>query len=283
MSVEDNVEESTEVAEVATEVSEEKSEITIDPTKGEKFDRVEFTPEQQMRFNRMYAQVKKNEAVNRQLIEDNRKLLDKVMQIESQTVDKEITDAMSKLRAEKQRAYENGDVKALDRLDEEIYDLKEKQKKFKEEEKSIKKDLETPALDPELTSRVVEWSKETDTEGKLLRPFVNPNHKDHAKFLRITDFVLTDPEMQGKTEDDMFEAVDKALKSYGLLREDNKVSSSKKPIIPSMLTGDSETRGKASGTVSLTNEQRYVAKKMFPKSKDPEREYALALKDLGKK
>lgn len=282
MSVEDNVEETTEVVEAATEVSEEKKEITIDPSKGEKFDRVDFTPEQQMRFNRMYAQVKQNEAVNRQLIEDNKKLLNKVMQIETQTVDKEITDAMSKLRAEKQRAYENGDVKALDRLDEEIYDLKEKQKKFKEEEKAIKAEAEIPALEPALVDRVIEWSKETDDEGNYVRPFVNPNHKDHKRFLRITEFVLTDPEAQGKTEDEMFEAVDTALKSYGLIKEVAKTPIGRKPVIPSVLTGDSETRGKASGTVSLTNEQRYVAKKMFPKSKDPERDYALALKELKK-
>lgn len=267
----------TEESVVETPAVEEKK-----PVVGEKFDYVELTPDQQRRFNRLYAQVKTNEAVNKQLIEDNKKLLTKVMQIESQNIDRELSEAMNKLRAEKQRAYENGDVKAIDKVDDEIYELKEKQRKYKEETEAVNKDLETVKLDPHTVERVKEWGAETNSDGELLRPFVNPNHKDHKRFLRITEFVLTDPEMEGKSEDDMFEAVDKALKVYGLIKEDGKPQS-KKLTTPSVLVSDGGSGGRSANTVSLTSEQRYVARKMFPKSANPERDYALALKELGKK
>lgn len=241
----------------------------------EKWEHVPLTPEQQMRFNRLYAQVKRNEKVTQQLIEDNRKLIARLTELEAGSAEKDVAQALVALRQARVAAFEAGDFAKINEIDDQIDELKQKQREVKTEREKLKqppKEVEEE-LPEETRQRIIEWAQETDEQGELKRPFVDPAHKDHKKFMRLLEFVLTDPENDGKSEDELFAAVEQAIELHGLGKKP-------KPKIAAVLPV-SDSRPSRADT-PLTPEQRYVARRLFPNSKDPEAEYRKALKDAGK-
>lgn len=254
------------------EADQSKTEV-----KGERWDTVEFTPEQQRRFNRLYAQVKRNNEVTKQLIEDNNKLVNRLHEIESQNVTKELSSAMKVLRTARVKAYENGDFNKIDEIDEEIDKLKDQVKSVESEKSKITKQIDKnneniDVLEPEIRERITSWVTEKTPDGELVRPFADPSHKQHRRFMKVVEIILTDPDIGGKDADEVFDEIDKALAVAGLAKrtENRKL---KQTVLPSLGSDISSKQPK-----QLTQQQRYVARRMFPNEKDPEKAYIEAMK-----
>ena len=263
-------EESEPVEDTATEIPPEPE--AAPPKEEQEFAHVEFTPAQQKRFNRLYAQVKQQEAIQNQLAEDNRKLVERLSQMETRTLEKESKTTLDSLKAARREAISTGDAERLEQIEDKIEEYKTAVQKAKDEIETTKK-VEQEPLSTQLVSRIQEWAQETDDSGTVMRPFVHPNHPDHERFKLVTEFVLRDPSMSDKDEDEYFLAVDKALENFGMLKP--KTQAKPKPTIASVLSSDTGGAGK-SGT-KLSPEQRKIARNMFRSSKDPEEEYRKAM------
>lgn len=272
MSNEQSVETETVDTTKDTTETNEQTEEGYDPSKGEKWDRVEFTKEQQQRFNRLYKQVKDGKTRQEQLLEDNKKLFEKLSKLEEQLTDKEVKTALTGLKKARNTAIQEGDADKATEIEEEIENIRNKHEEAKKELKKEKEELEQKytksVLSEETQARVKEWVTEKDENGELVRPFADPKHPQHGKFRRVVNAVLSDEDVSGMTEDETFEAVDTALKAVGLIK-----TKDKKPTIATVLPGLASSGGSKKPPVKLSETQRYIAKKMFPNAKDPEAEY----------
>lgn len=281
MSDEDNEPITEEV--VATDTAEtpdqnEAASATIDPSKGERWKHTDLTPEQQMRFNRIYGQMKRGQQVQEQLLADNKALFEKINKLEASMTDREVNDAMRSLKKARSTAITAMDPERLEEIDEEIEKLREKHneaKKQQEEEdkkraEAAKKVEEDFALSAETQEAIQKWVLEKDEDGNYIRPFADPKHPQHRKFARIVNQVLTDDDASSMTEKEIFAAVDTALEAFGLTKRSNKTSTAK--ALPNVLPGLSSS--KSSDRVKpLSETERFVAKKMFPGDPEAEKKY----------
>lgn len=268
---------STEQVESKETESNTEDDQSNTEVKGERWDHVEFTPEQQRRFNRLYAQVKRNNEVTKQLIDDNNKLVNRLHELEAQNTTKELSQAMKVLRTARIKAYENGDFAKIDEIDEEIDKLKDKAKSVEAEKEKLTKQIaknseSVDVLTPEIREKISSWVTEKTPDGELVRPFADPSHNQHKRFMKVVEIILTDPDIDDKSPDEVFEEIDKALVVAGLSkRVENK--NLKQTVLPSLGSDISRKPAK-----QLTQQQRYVARRMFPNEKDPEKAYLEAMK-----
>lgn len=256
-------------------------EDTSIPRDQQEFDRVEFTPEQQKRFNRMYAQVKSQESIHKQLIEDNKKLVTRLTAIEARNLQKEVDTSISKLKEAKVKALELGDYSKADDIADEIAEVKAKAKEAEKEQEKLKVEdpKESPlVLPPDVQEKVASWVSAKDDDGNLLRPFVNPAHPQHQKFLKIAQIVLEDHDNNDIPVEQVISMVDNALEAYGLTK--SKKTQPTKQKTANVLSGLQGSTSLSSPKPKLTNQQKYVARKMFAGDPKAEEKYIEALKDL---
>ncbi len=277
-----DIEDKSEQSDVA-ENQEQESDNTEIPRKDQEWNRVKLNSAQQQRFNRMYAQVKTLEGANKQLMSDNRTLLERMVTLEEQFTKKEVNDASNKLRKAKIEAMQLGDYDKAAEIDEQIGDLKDKIRITKEEAEKAKKEAEKKAAAPEAQitdeqmERLKAWALEKDANDNLVRPYVAPNHPDHKKFLRAADYVLTDPDLEHMTDAEAFARVDQLLEVVGLRKTAN--GASRKPT-SAVLSSQAPNPKRVS--VQLTAAQKYVASKMFRDKPDPEAAYREAMLEMNK-
>lgn len=262
---------------------QKESTSEIDASKGERWDHTEFTKEQQMRFNRIYGQMKRGQQIQEQLLADNKALYDKLSRLEASMTEKEVNGALKDLRKAKANAVALGDVDRASEIEDEIDQLKDKYseaKKSQEEENKKREEEAKKAAEeytlPETTQEAIRnWALEKDDEGNYIRPFANPAHPQHKKFTRIVQTVLTDEDAAGMNEEQIFKAVDTALEAFGLLK--SKPKKSNKDLLPSVLPGLSSSKSRDTSK-PLTETEKYIAKRMFPNDPKAEEKYAMGRK-----
>lgn len=174
-----------------TEVLEQEEPVEEDPKK--KW--VEFTPEQQAKFNDMYKQTKMSDARNQMLtkmLEEQQKQLDELKSRFSQT---DQAEAEKILKQRLQEARDEGDVdKELKIFDELIAVRNAEKPKAKEPQKQELAD------DPE-TRYVVALAQETDDSGQPLRPWLSDKHPRYKSMLTQAAIVAAELEASGKEAD----------------------------------------------------------------------------------
>lgn len=280
MSEDTEVVESTESVET-TETTEPVVETKVVAPKGlpadQEWGHVDFSDPvaTQRRFNRMYAQTKHNEGIQKQLLEDNKKLIERLEAIENSKSKETLQSSLEKLKAERRNALINGDLVRADELDDAIFDLKTSTKNEPVKEKKE----ETPYISPGLQARVGSWITETDEEGNVLRPYATPGHPQHEQFRKIVEGILADPEVAATVlhldandpnVDEVFTRVDKAMEAVGL-------SKKRKTRINPPVLAPTPKGGNAAGETKLTMEQIAVAKKLYKGDPDPIGRYKKAL------
>ena len=256
---------------------------TVDPSKGERWNHTDLSPEQQMRFNRIYGQMKRGQAVQEQLLKDNKALFEKISKLEASMTDNEVEGAMRALKKARSAAITSMDADRLEEVDAEIEKLREKHQEAKkqQEEDNKKKQAEMEKVEndyalPASTQEAIQkWVLEKDDEGNFIRPFADPQHPQHRKFARIVNQVLTDDEASSMTEKEIFEAVDTALEAFGLTKKRNKPAS--KEVLPNVLPGLSSSKSREEAK-PLSETERFVARKMFPNDPEAEKKYIMGRK-----
>ena len=260
-------EEVVSTTEPIVETEQQKTPKTL--PEDQEWNKVELTPDQQKRFNRLYAQVKSQERIQNDIIEQNRKLMDKLEAYEAKTKTTEHVSQLEQLKAERRECLMTGDLAKADELDEQIFELRSNKPKA-HEPKAAEQAYE---LEPEIKERVVEWANEVDDAGDMLRPFILVGHPKHKTSMAIIESVLQDESLSGKDVEDYVKAVDEALIANGIMKAKRKAE----PSI--VLESASRPRG---GKViqKLSFEELHVAKRMYPNDPDPAKRYLAAKEKL---
>lgn len=150
-------------------------------------------PKDKARFDRIYGHMKEYERVNTQLIEDNKRLFDKLNQLDATANQSAVNSQLIKLREVKRAALEAGDHDRVMQVDEQIMDLKASAIKKPEPAKpTVEPASPQPAHPSAWEERFIEWSAEVDDNGNFLRPWANPNHPEHLKAVSVASKLFED-------------------------------------------------------------------------------------------
>lgn len=236
--------------------SESKKEI---PQEEQEWGHVEFTPQQQRRFNRMYAQVKDLESRLNLALEDNKVVFQKLNEYNKRSAAKEYDERINNLKAAKRAAMREGEYDEADKYDDELEKVRAEQLEASKEEELKPKAGEVPEqeLPPEVIEKISIWTMEKDAQGNLLRPYAaNDKHPQHAKFRKIVDDIINDPDYDGLDEDEYFKIVDNVCEARGLLKR------SKPARQQSNVLSNQAGVAKKGKTIQLSRDEMAVATKM---------------------
>lgn len=172
----------------------EESEEAVDDGKPKK-EWVDFSPEQQKKFNDMYKQTKMSDARNQMLtnmLEEQQKQLDELKGRFSQT---DQAEAEKILKTRLQEARDEGDMDKEFKILDEIMAFRrsEKQEKPKEQKSNLPEDPET--------RYVVALAQETDDNGQPVRPWLVESHPRYKSMLTQATIIAAELETQGKEAD----------------------------------------------------------------------------------
>lgn len=134
------------------------------------------------------------------------------------------------------------------------------------------------------TAQLREWMHETDDHGNMVRPWALDGHPLNQMALKQTDALMSHPNLQNAPMDQILATVDQVMNSMLNPQQETKTETKKKEP-PEVLTGDSDMRSKKSeDKISLTNEQKAVASRIFPKlsANEAEKKYLKSLSHLAK-
>lgn len=155
---------------------------------------VEFSPEQQEKFNDLYKQVKMSDARNQMKDQMLEKAMAKIEELEKRFSQTDQAEAEKILKTRLQEARDEGDMDKEFKILDEIMDFRRSQKeqpKTKEQPK-----VEIPD-DPE-TRYVVGLAQETDERGQPLRPWLVETHPRYKTMLTQATIIANEMELEGK-------------------------------------------------------------------------------------
>lgn len=228
------------------------------------------------RFKRIYGHTKESERIIEQLVDDNKKISGKLDEFLSRTERKEIDDKVDNLRKSKIEALESGEYERVADIDNQMLEIRTRavaEKATPPPKKEQPKDsLESGMADLplEMQGKIMSWAMETASDGNYKRPWAQPGHPLAEKAVDAGIMVLKDKSMGGDV-DKILREVDRVM---GL---EQQAKQSGAPV----LTGDGGTHGKSGKKIKLTPEQEHIARKMYPKAKDPLAKYAAATQAWG--
>lgn len=237
-------------AEVKSAPEAEKPEA--DKPRPEGWETVDFKadpPEKvEARFKRIYGQLKHREDVEKQLIKDNRALMERLSKIEKAKEDETRNASLADVEKRIAKANEEGN-----------YDEAAKLTRFlaREEAAAVRpketpKPKEQPAgVHPD--AFVAEaWSSETDDSGKPVRPWARTGHPQNADAMELMAAVFEDPRYADKPVMTQLREMERRFKAKFA-----------KPTASSVLDGSGDNRPGADKVVDLSNEQKAVARALF--------------------
>lgn len=244
---------------------------------------VDFPPEAQKKFDRVYGDLRRQQALNTKLIQDNEVLASRLSELEGVVVTGRVSGEEEKLRSAKRQALENGDFTRVMEIDDAIMDLKIKASSIRPEPvkttaRQEPAGYEQPGLDPGEQSAIEEWANARTPDGQLIRPWAHTGHPLHQRATHILEGLKVDPELFGATPVAFMSQMDRLM---GVNKPQPVQRVVAKP--PAFLAGDQPVRKTTPQDVELTAEQRYYAKKLFPGKADAEERYKEALKRYGTK
>jgi hypothetical protein len=230
----------------------------------EKGDFVEFSPEQQKKFNSMYKQARAADENNRYLMEHSKKLEETVLTlsekleaINSKTSLKEGHDAVTTIKAELKRAIEEGDVDKQVELNSQLADIKAEQKLKAIQPKVEPKKIEAaPQQQVDPAQQYIDYlAKEKDSSGQIIRPWLHQNDPNYERALELSKEVAQRYIDQGRTPDIARVLYDVEMEITGEAKEPTKKQAQ-------VLSGANFTRTKSNAKLNLTDEDRKVARRM---------------------
>lgn len=215
-------------------VSQETTQTNDEKPAG--FDRVEFTPEQKARVDRIYGNMKRYESDAKELREYNQRLIDTVnqlaqgqQQIVSHLQGSDFQEAEARLAADRDAAWAKGDVNAFNTANDKLHEIKTQrllaaqQTKTQPQQPQLQKpngidgerivnaSLEKGSIDPTEANIARSWMMQADTTGNLLRPWTQPNHPNNYAAAKEADAVFNSPMFADKSMADKLREVDRRM------------------------------------------------------------------------
>lgn len=207
-------------------------------------------PKDEARFKRIYGHMKEYERVNTQLVEDNKRLFDRLNHIEAAGNQTAVNSQLTRLREAKKSALEAQDVDRVMQIDEQIMDIKATAIKKPEPIAPVAQaPLATGGMPHDWGEKFVDWASELNNSGDYVRPWAaNQNHPLHLKAVRIASDILADSRYADDI-DAVFTEVERRMQSF-------------KPGPAAVLASDRNVSGGSAKKIALTDVQKRVAKAM---------------------
>ena len=239
----------TEAKEPEVKAPEAKEpEKPADKPKPEGWEQVELSPEQQKRFNRLYAQMKTQDGALKEMGGMLRKLIDDVTDLRGAKAAQELT----RLNDEADKAFAEGDYKKARALMTQA--ITAELKPAMEGKPEAKKSSDDGAqLSPDQEKVIQRWAAETNEDGSLKRPWVQQGHPKQKRAAAIAMALFEDPDYAEKTTDEILSEVDRLMGLEG---------PKPKATQPAVLGNGATLRKPAQKNPSLTEEEKMVARKM---------------------
>lgn len=207
------------------------------------FDKVEFTPEQMERVNRLYGNMKRYENQANELKEINSKLIETVSQVQqeqSKVVShlqfKDFETAESKLKDDARQAYAKGDLDGWFSANQRLSDIQVKKsmadvsrpqspiQQQQPRQQAISPDdainmaLQKGDVSQEEANIYRAWVNETDASGSIKRPWINPSDIRNSSAAFEGRAVFGNPTFAGKSFADKLKEIDRRM---GLAHQQN--------------------------------------------------------------
>lgn len=244
------------------------------------FDKVEFTPEQLARVNRIYGNMKRYESGFREQEELNRNLVAEITRIQSdqqkivshlQTTD--FSDAEVRLKSERDSAWGKGDVNAFNDANDKLNEIRVEKKLIEAQRKTQPQpQQQRPSTDGQaLLNRarsqgelnaseetaVQSWMGETDANGNLRRPWTSTGDPRNYSAALEAQSVLNNPLYATKPLTEKLKEIDRRMGLQTAQPQTN------------VLSGGNLTRGKPTSNIKLDPKIEDLAVRMKFAGKDP--------------
>jgi hypothetical protein len=251
----------------AEEQVEETKPAPKDLPSDQEWDHVEFDEKTQRRFNRVYAEMKEQKRLVGQMASDNKKLLDRLENMESSQRESAISQRISDLRTSEKEALESGDYERASAVRDQITDLRVEAKIPKappKEEPEVDVNAAQDRWMSENGPRINQWVNERDEKGNLLRPWADPGHEEHDTALAAAKVV-----MEQNLNTDIETVLQKIDKVNGRV-----IAQAKRPAAPVLSGGNAPPKKEKT---KISEDERKIAAAM---GVSPER-YAAMQQKLG--
>lgn len=219
------------------------------------------------RINDLYGQVKKSDARNQMILEQNRQLeerlaeyAEKINQIERSNNDRETSKLESDIKEQLRLAREENDYNAIDQLEDKLLDIR-LQKRIEKVAPVAQQKPQKPPISPQQqqyeqqiinnAAYIENLAFEKDTQGNLKRPYLYDWHPDNRKVIELFESIPKEFAAAGKQVD--IKTIMEVL--------DERVVGKKSNNRPQVLGGDNN-EAPARNVVRLTSEEIEVARKM---------------------
>lgn len=256
------VENTEKPAPVATEKLQEQTENKTERPEG--WDLVELPPAVQKRFNRVFAEMKQSHRDKLEMADMARKAVERADAVERKLAEKETEDRADTLKAMKVQALDKGDHVKATEIDDQLTKLRTP-KPVAEKPREQPRQAQQPGLTNDQVEVIREWAEEVGDSGNFSRPWAQAGHPKHDDFIRHAQELIDDPRTRARGIGAVLDSIDRRM------------GSSKK--VASVLSGDG---GRAPNKTSLSDDERRVAKLMYPKDPKALERYAAAKEKLSK-
>lgn len=248
------------------------------------FDRVEFTPEQQERVNRLYGNMKgyeknwrEQQEVNARLVAQINELVNNQQQIVTHIQTADYADAEQRLAAQREEAWNKGDLKAFNAANDQLMEIKIKKTTAaqpKPQEQQQPREIQRRSIEgSQVVNGALErgdiqntdaafansWMAETDASGNLLRPWVNASDPRNLKAAKITEGVLNDPDFMNRPLRDKLKEVDRLMG----------VQTQTQAPAQNVLGAGNLTRGRQNNNIKLDPKIEQIAVRLKVAGNDP--------------
>lgn len=256
----------TETSHVSHETAPHETE-TSQETSGERpqgFDRVEFTPEQKARVDRLYGNMKRYETDSKELREQNHALmrsLEQLYQGQTQIVSHlqttDYQDAESRLNGERDQAWKTGDLQGYHKANDSLVEIRAR--KITAENMARQQprpqqvnNVTRPTggdLSPVESNIAQSWINETDATGNLKRAWTQTHHPKNQAAAFQAQAVFADPDFSNKPMADKLKEIDKRMGMQ------NQTAATGQNV----LGAGNLTKGNRANNIKLTDVERTIA------------------------
>lgn len=212
------------------------TENTEHDGKPQGFDRVEFTPEQKSRVDRIYGNMKRYENDSKELREQNQALmksLEQLYQGQSQIVNhlqtSDFQDAERNLQSQRDQAWKTGDLEGYHKANDQLVEIKSR-KAFAENQARQQPRVQQPIQQPRMSGeRMVDtavqsgeinpvdtniarsWMAETDAAGNIKRSWTQETDPRNYEAALVGKAVFESPAWVGKPMAEKLREIDRRM------------------------------------------------------------------------
>lgn len=232
-------------------------------------DKVDFSPDQQKRVNKIYGELKRTQRESAELAKIAREqyeIINKIQSDQEKIVshlhEKDYSEAERILRQQKKTARENGDFDAVDEIDDKLLEIKARKASMQKETQpkqqqqasqprqlNINDAVDRGAITSDEATVYTAWANEKDDYGELKRPWVNATDPTYRAALVEGQAVFNNPKYANKPFSEKLAEIDRRM---GL---ENRAAGQ-------AVMGSNLTKGQANGklkSISLTPNQERIA------------------------